>query len=356
MRTLTLLLFILGAFASQAQFEVDSFIDHDEYGYPSYFPIIRSSENPMAAERVNIVLHHRMLEKVYKGEDENRFEKVFPPEGEIHGASEFDYDVSANNKQYFSVSISCSYTGAYSEYYTQYFNFDAKTGQPIQLSDMFGVSAMYDLSDWVTSSIYAQIIEYMNYIDEEDPDGYKEEQLEMYSECAAWYEEPQSLSEESYYLTDTSIVFHRERCSNHMMAALDDLWDFYEEYPLVEVQSMMSSDGIALLAGEKLHYSDYAIPDGKVLHGKIGGKYPITMILKHSYGDSYYGEYRYDKVKQPIKLSGERQQGYLNLTEEVNDKTTGSFQLQVITGGSLEGEWKNADGTKKFDVTLSIGE
>lgn len=356
MKTLTLLLFVLGTFVSQAQFEVDSFVMNDQFDYPSRFPIVRSANNPKAAERVNIVLHHRMLEKVYQEEDGNRFENVFPPEGEFHGASEFEYDVTANNSRFFSISITCAYTGAYSEYYTQYFTFDAKTGQPIYLSDMFGVSAMYDLSDWVTGSIYAQITEFMNGIDTEDPEGYGAEQYEMYSECATWYEEPQTLSEEYFYLTDSTITFVKGRCSSHMMAALDDLWEFHDEYSLVELQSMMSNDGIALMFGEKLNYQHLTVPNGKVLHGKIGGKYPITMTIKNSYDDVYYGEYWYDKVKQPIKLSGNTDEmAFLHLKEEVNEKTTGTFDLQVIQGGSLEGEWKSADGTKQFDVTLTVG-
>ncbi len=356
MKTLTLLTFILGAFASQAQFEIDSFVYEDEH-QPSQFPIIRSSDNPDAAERVNIVLHNGMLEKVYQKDDENRFENVFPPEGEWMGASEFDYNVLANNDRYFSIAITCAYTGAYSEYYTQYFNFDAKTGQPVQLSDLFEVSAMYDLSDWVTSSIYEQITEFMNTIDTENEEFGGAEQYEMYAECASWYEEADMLSEEYYYLTDSSITFVKGRCSNHMMAALDDLWEFYEEYPLKEMQSMMSSDGIALLSGEKLNHSEISVADGKILEGKIGGKYPITMILNHSYNENYNGTYWYDKVKQPISISGEVDDfGFLHLTEEVNDKTTGTFNLQVIQGGSLEGEWTNADGSKKFNLTLSIAQ
>ena len=354
MRTLTLLTFIVGALSAQAQFEIDSFVYDSEYD-DSKFPIIRSSENPQAAELINIVLHHYALEKVYEEEDENRFENVFPPEGEFHGADDFSYNITANNDRYFSVSITCAYTGAYTEYHTQYFNFDAKTGQPIQLSDMFGLSAMYDLADWVSSSIHEQIVSYMNNIDLEDPEGYGQEQYELYAECAEWYVEPQSLSEEYYFLTDSSITFVKGRCSNHMMAALDELWEFYEEYSLVELQSMMSDDGIALMFREQLNYNHVTVPVGKVLKGKIAGKYPITMIVKHSYGDSYYGVYWYDKVKQPIKLSGELDDAaYVHFTEEVNDKTTGKFDLQVMQGGTLDGEWKNMDGTKTFDITLMI--
>ncbi|XOV66437.1 MAG: hypothetical protein ACFHU9_12495 [Fluviicola sp.] len=355
MKTLTLFTLIFVGFVAHAQFEIDSFIYEDEYDFESKFPIIRSSENPKAAERVNIVLHHRMLEKMYKEDDQNRFENVFPPEGEFHGASEFEFDILANNERYFSVAITCAYTGAYTEYSTNYFNFDAKTGQPVQLSDLFGVSAIYDLSEWVSGAIHAEITAFMKTIDTNDPEGYgAAEQFEMYAECAEWYSETQTLSNDYYYLTDTSIVFVRGRCSNHMMAALDDLWEFHEEYALNEVHSMMSPDGIALMAGELLRYKDLDVPEGKIIQGQIGDKYPITMLLSYSYDNYYNGIYWYDKVKQPIQLSGKQEHGYLHLTEEVSGKSTGSFDLRVINGGMLEGEWKNTDGSKTFDIKLSI--
>ncbi|GAB5416958.1 MAG: hypothetical protein Crog4KO_18250 [Crocinitomicaceae bacterium] len=350
------LLFIFGAFFTQAQFEIDSFVQRDQFDFDSKFPIIRSDENPDAAERINIVLHHRMLEKVFRMDDDQRFEMVFPPEGEFQGASEFEYYINANNERFFSISITCSYTGAYSEYHTSYFNFDAKTGQPILLSDMFGESARYDLSEWVNASIYEEISDFMSNIDLDDPDGFGQEQYDLYDECSGWYEEVSMLSDEYYFMTDSTITFVKGRCSNHMMAALDDLWEFYEEYSLLELQSKMSDDGIALMFGEKLNFSSTNIPEGKILEGTIGGKYPITMIISNYYGDNFHGVYWYNKVKKPIKIEGKVNEfAFLELEESVNDKVTGHMKLQVMSGGMLEGDWTNSNNSKKLEMKLTIG-
>jgi len=355
MKVISLFVFVFGAFFSNAQFEIDSFLQEDQFEDVSKFPIIQSSENPKAAERINIILHHRMLEKIYRQDDANRFDQVFPPEGEFHGASDFDFEILANNKRFLSIAISCAYTGAYSEYYTQYFSFDTKSGQPIKLSDMFGQESSIELSEWVSSAVYVQIHEFMNAIDMEDEESYGQEQYEMYAECASWYEEPRPLSEESYYLTDSTITFVKGRCSNHMMMALDDLWEFHEEYTLDELYSMMSKSGMSLMDGNGLTFETIAIPDGKVMEGNIGGKYPITMILNHSYDDNYLGIYWYNKVQKPIKLGGEVDDAaFFHLTESVNDKVTGEMDVQVILGGTLEGDWKNSEGTKKLDISVSI--
>jgi len=63
------------------------------------------------------------------------------------------------------------------------------------------------------------------------------------------------------------------------------------------------------------------------------------------------------RMKTDLKMFFRRRgtfKGHPNLTEEVNDKTTGAFNLQVIQGGTLEGEWTYTDGTKKFDITLKM--
>lgn len=353
MRLLTLFIALIGAFSVNAQFEIDSFVQEGQYGDANKFPIVRSLENAKAAERINTVLHQRMLEKVYREEDDNRFDQVVPPEGEFQGASEFDFEVTANNGRFFSISISCAYTGAYSEYHTTYFNFDAVSGQPVNLLDIFSDAGYSELSDWVTAAIYSEINEFMNGIDVSDE--YGSEQFDMYAECISWFDDVQELPQEAFYMTDSVITFVRGRCSNHMMMALDELWEFHEEYSLVELTTFMSENGKALVYGGTMNFDHLIVPTGKILQGKIAGKYPITMVLRHSYDNYYSGEYWYNKVKQPIALWGETDNaGYLHLTEKVNEKTTGKFDLQILQGGTLEGEWSNADGTKKLDVVLSI--
>lgn len=348
-------IFLLGlVFNSSAQFEVDAYETVDQFDMISEFPVLRSEANPEAAWRINTVLHYRSLEKVFREDDTARFSAVFPPEGEFHGSSEFSFDIIANNERYFSVAIGSAFTGAYSEYFTLYYNFDAKTGQPVYLNDLFAESVIADFSQWVSDDISTQIQDFLNEIDPEDPNGFGMDQYDMYAECLSYYETASPLSDEYFYLTDSTITFVKGRCSNHMMAAMDELWEFHEDYNLAEVKELMSDNGLALMQGNAMKAEEYSIPAGKLLQGKIGGKYPVTLLIRNTYLNHYSGVYWYDKVGKPISLYGKyiEEQGFLEIDEKVDDKVTGTMTLSPMKDGSLEGEWTSADGSRTFEIRL----
>jgi len=350
-----LILVVFATLNASAQFEIEVFSKQDIYDMASEFPLIRSKKKPDAARRVNEVLHLVMLEKVFSEDDADRFDAVFPKEGDFGGAAEFEYEIITNNERYFSVGITCSYTGAYTEYMTRYFNFDAKTGQQIVLSDIFAETPLVDLATWVNQSIESEIVDFIDELDETDE--YQNEQIWMYTECLEWISDSDELSENSFYITDSTMVFVRGRCSNHMMAALDDLWDFYVTYPMDQLESMMNDNGIALLNGKALEFGQNGAPEYKILEGTIGDKYPITAMIHNSYETTYSGWYWYNAVKAPIRLSGtiNEQTGMLNLTEDVDGNTTGEMEFMIFSDGELVGTWTNAAGDKNLKIVLKPG-
>ena len=343
-------IFLFAAFTGFSQFTIDEFSATDTWDSQSTFPIVKSEKNKSAAELINIAMHYEMLEKPYSEDDENRFDKVFPPEGEIWGAADFSYEVLANNDRFICIEISCAYTGAYTEYFSRYFTFDSKTGQRIFLDDVFSESSLQEIGDMVGYDIMFEIETFMEGIDTLDEYGY--EQYYMYQECLTWMDFSR-VSTESFYITDTSMVFVRGRCSNHMMAALDDLWEFHVDYELDELSPKMNENGIALISGGDLEFGVNGVASRKVLKGKLGGKYPITMIIKSSYDNHYRGYYWYDKVKKFILVEGEIDDAaMLHLEESVDDNVTGSFDLMVMSDGSLDGSWESASGESVLDVLL----
>lgn len=352
MKTIFTLLTVLLSFSGSAQFTIEGFWAPGEYA-DNRFPVIIAPDRDDVADRINTVLHLTMLEKLYDPMDENRFSEVAPKEGEISGATEFEYEVIANNENYLCLSISCMYTGAYSEYFTRHFVFDAHSGQQIVLPDLFSETALSDLSDWVNESIVGQIDEFLAGVDTLEEYGY--EQYIMYTDCKDWMDG--QLYGTSFYMTDSTIVFMKSRCSSHMMAALDDLWDFEEVYALEELESLMNDNGLALLAGEPMNFGGDGLATDKILEGTIGGKYPVMAILRHSYDNHYNGIYWYKKVKKQIDITGSMDEmATLHLTEEVNDKTTGQMDLMVMTDGSLDGTWTDAKGEKELTMQLKIAQ
>lgn len=88
--------------------------------------------------------------------------------------------------------------------------------------------------------------------------------------------------------------------------------------------------------------------------GLIDNKYPILLSLTMSNSTELSGEYNYKSRTENLFLQGNvtENQGIV-LTEIGSDKTTGSFQGKWDSDYTkIEGEWKNADGTKTFPFTL----
>ena len=88
--------------------------------------------------------------------------------------------------------------------------------------------------------------------------------------------------------------------------------------------------------------------------GLIDNKYPILLSLTMSNNTEFMGEYNYKSRMESLFLQGHVTEGQgIELTEISSDKTTGSFQGKWDSSHSkIEGQWKNADGTKSFPFTL----
>lgn len=97
-----------------------------------------------------------------------------------------------------------------------------------------------------------------------------------------------------------------------------------------------------------------------VLHGKIDGKYDISMTLYESNDCTVTGSYRYVKNDIPIDLTGkftnddavsQRLEQDLVIDEYVEGKNTGAF-IGRFNGSSFSGKWVNADGSKEMPFYL----
>jgi hypothetical protein len=87
----------------------------------------------------------------------------------------------------------------------------------------------------------------------------------------------------------------------------------------------------------------------KTLYGSIDGKYAITMDLTWQ-GKQLRGTYFYNKVKQPIPLSGEVNADNTFLLKETDEKgnVTGIFEGTLFTDSELTGHWRKPDSSKQL--------
>ncbi|MDO1447701.1 hypothetical protein Q0590_15630 [Rhodocytophaga aerolata] len=87
----------------------------------------------------------------------------------------------------------------------------------------------------------------------------------------------------------------------------------------------------------------------KTFYGKIDGNYDITLNLTRQ-GKQLSGTYFYNKVKQPISLSGElNEEGTLFLKEtDAKGNVTGIFEGTLVANSELTGHWRKPDSSKQL--------
>lgn len=342
----------------QAQyFTVKEFSMADPVDGTSVFPEMiapdsKSALPELAAERINYFLKYDVLMKVHGNEGENIFSEVFPPEDEIGGEAEFSYDFYCNNARFLSLWINNSFTGAYTEYMDRNYVFNAYTGEHLTLADFFDLEQYQSLTQKTAKACASIIYDYLNTIDPEDE--YGEDKRMMYEDCLSNFEgDGQPFF--GFYLTDTTMVLTYGRCSNHMMAALDDLWDFQVPYTFEELKPYLSDEGRSVLFNEGRQSStDLHLPDRKVLSGTLDGKYPVHAIFSGLAGQYLNGVYWYDNYKKPISIYGTRlEDGTMELWEEVKGEKYARIEL-IYQNGQLMGVWERVDGSSSFPIDLRI--
>jgi hypothetical protein len=93
----------------------------------------------------------------------------------------------------------------------------------------------------------------------------------------------------------------------------------------------------------------------KTFSGNIDGKYGITMNLTRK-GNDIVGNYFYNKVKQPIAISGSIDaEGTLTLEEtDAAGKVTGIFEGTLFSDTELTGKWSKPDSDKQLSFSLKV--
>ena len=258
--------------------------------------------------------------------------------------TELGFEVLRNDGKVLSLSIDKEGCGAYCESYSTYYNFDAQTGRSIGLTDLLTTEAWETLKKQLVNERQEQIKKAIADLNqrikkEKDPDGDYAGMVQQYEECAPLIADP-AYASKTFSINSKSVMFIRERCSNHASRALDDLGDFANAHDFNSLKPYLTGYGKALLLNEGNADAPKS-PLKQVLHGTLGGKQPITVLLTEdeSTPQSVTGFYFYDKYRQKIALTGTYQGDTLTLTEaDAEGKTVATIKLNSVQDG-LKGEW-----------------
>lgn len=366
--------FSLSANSSKNQntgfFPVKTIEAKDVYGDVSKFPLLDTSGLAAGAKaagnEINGYLYTTVLETLpgHLLNDTSHglknpaeiFKNVWPAKDDIGGQSDFSFEVLENTEHIFSLSVTYLFTGAYSEEQTLYFSFDAVSGEHLNIQDVFLPDKVLLLGKKINDERLLRIEDFLQDIKaEKSVSQDHKEQVELFESCKGSMAAADILYG-SFYLTGKSVTFIHSRCSPHALMALDELGEFFNEVPLSQFEDFLSTKGRLLFWGkagfEASKKDSTSFPVKKLLHGSVGGKYQITMVIIDYDADSkwFHGEYFYNRVGGKIVLSGKVYGSQWDFYEEDGE----GYQSARIKGNYSQGKFKGIWKSKKTKKELSF--
>lgn len=220
-----------------------------------------SSANKAVAAKINAVIYQDVLEMPAPKSLRAGIKNVSE---EVNGSlSDMGYEVWRNDGKVLSLKIDGEGCGAYCEDNTWYYNFDAANGDKITTTSIFTPRGLAALNKKLLLLRVARIDKEIARLNQQakaeksKKSGYGEDStfedaIALYEECRERFaDETDNENTHILYsqirLEKASIVFIRERCSNHAMRALDELDRYENRFKLKDIALYLNAYGSQLL-------------------------------------------------------------------------------------------------------------
>ncbi|MDQ1097510.1 MULTISPECIES: hypothetical protein [Chryseobacterium] len=313
------------------------------------FPVVAYPQNERVENKINTFLQVDLL-KYIPGSAGSPFQKVAASE---KSPSRYVYFYSWKKmdtpENILSIDIEGEASGAYPEGFRIWENFDLRTGNAINTEDLFLPTAVKTVEGMITKKVQKEINDFLVKLKaEKNPTEDIKDQIALYEGCDTDY----PLGTIGYYFGKDKITFVAERCSNHAMRALDELDSYFIDFSYRELQPYWAPYTKNLLSGSK--HVDQTGLSNKLYHGKIDGKYPITVLMGELDSDgSFSADYWYDKNKKLIEWYGKLKGNHISITEsdhyseEARQWMLKGFVEAELKGNTITGTWQDYE-TKKY--------
>jgi hypothetical protein len=322
------------------------------------FPIFNKVAGENVSFKINAFLQLTLLNKLITPETSDPFEAL------EQGTSFLNYQVLRNDARVLSLRFAFEGCGAYCENYDLYFSFNSESGEVITVRDIFTEEG-YNSAKWKIAEERKSLLQKeINRAKEQigptaDSTGARQQrneeisttladQITLYEDCLE-RRDSGDVDTDSFYLSDSSVWFIGERCSNHAMRAIDDLDQFEDELKLVWLESRLNRYGKYLFGlGSKKNGN---IERFKIYSGTIAGKYPIWFFVNTTGPETLFA-YCYQKYGVIIELRNNGDSQPMALTEiSPEGDEIGKINISK-SGGGYSGKYINTSGEElNFKVT-----
>lgn len=316
------------------------------------FPLVSYPEKPLIQNKINTFLQVSELEYI-PGTGKNPFQFASTATNSYSNyVYYYNWEKLGTPQNILSLKMEGEASGAYPEGFNDYQNFDLRTGNLINIKELFRPEAVDSVNLIVNENIIKEISAFLNELKSSENLHEADEQIKMYEECLE-YVDGVTLEYVKFFFGKDKLTIVKERCSNHAMRALDDLGKFEIELPFAKIDRYWSSYARNLLSENGKMVKQNTIQN-RLYKGAIDGKYPVTVLIKDVYDDgSFSAFYWYDKTKKLIEWSGTLKNTHLSIIE--NDYHSEELKKWVprviikanVNGNAIVGTWQDYK-TKKF--------
>jgi len=313
------------------------------------FPLVSYAQHPTIENKINTFLQVDQLEHI-PGSEGSPSKLILSGKTSYSNYVYFySWEKMETPENILSIAIDGEATGAYSEGFSIWKNFDLRTGNIINPKDLFQPNSIKLVENLIQKSIRKEINDFLVSLKSEaTPSEEVADQISIYEECYTDYK----LENIGFYFNKDKIRFIAGRCSNHAMRAVDELGDHVVDVSYKDLDKYWSPFAKNLLSGsEKV---DKTSVDHQLYKGKIDGKYPITVLIDQIYDDgSFSAKYWYDKNKKLIEWSGKLKGNHISVIEnDYYSEETSQWIVKALVeadlqGNKITGTWQD-DKTKKY--------
>lgn len=300
-----------------AQFKARELTDTTQFGDVLTFPVFESEGRPEAAKLINQYFQQAELTFLLSSQNPNPFEKMKLSE-ELRG---YSYKILTNTAEIKSIRVTTTTCPRLCSSTERYYAFNGRTGSPLEVKSLFTDWGFKHIKQSLLEQYKTRITEHLN--DQDFADDY-----------AACLKAANTMTEfpvSTMFFSEKNLSIKGGQCldvtSSEAKTAMSDVYS----RPLLEYWWALNPAAISSFFGKKISGSTYL---NKILHGKIDGKYPFTMLINsesdRATPDSRQGYEVYDKYLQTI---------YLQVIKEGNKLTIHESNLPGQIDGTFEGTW-----------------
>ncbi|MFC3159313.1 hypothetical protein SAMN05443633_103232 [Chryseobacterium arachidis] len=314
------------------------------------FPQVSYPQNPRIENKINTFLQVDQLEHI-PGAGGSTSQAASSGKTFYSKYSYFYWEKMESPKNILSIAMDGEFSGANPEDFSIWRNFDLRTGNLINVKDLFQPNAVKTIEDLIQKSIKKEISDFLAQLKaEKNPTQEILDQIALYEGCYTHH----TLGGVGYYFAENKIRFIAGRCANRAKRQLDELDYYVIEFPYQELEKYWSPYAKNLLSdSDKI---DATSLSHKLYKGTIDGKYPITVLIGDVYGEgelSVSAKYWYDHKKKLIEWHGNLKGNHLSLLEsDYYSEETRMWILKAaieadLKGNKITGSWQD-EKTKKY--------